>query len=105
MIRDYSGQFRSNGNGHSGTAKPVKILHIINDLSLGGAEIMLSKLLSRSNRAEFEPVVVSLNSNGPLGDRIKELGIPVECVGTKPGIASSLSLPRLVRAVRRISPD
>lgn len=105
MIGDSSGQFRSNGNGHPGKAKPVKILHIINDLSVGGTEIMLSKLLSRSNRNLFEPVVVSLNGTTPLGDRIKELGIAVESVGAKPGISNSLSLLRLVRAVRRLAPD
>jgi glycosyltransferase involved in cell wall biosynthesis len=105
MIDDHSGQYRPNGNGYHQSAKPLKLLHIINDLSIGGTEIMLYKLLSRTNRKLFDPAVISLNGINPVGGRIKELGIPVESLGAKSSIPNSLSLLRLVRAVRRHSPD
>ncbi len=35
----------------------MKILHIITDLDTGGAEMMLYRLLSRCDRAQFQPTV------------------------------------------------
>ena len=110
LLVNSSGQYRpngkvhSNGNGHHTGSAPIKILHIINDLSVGGTEIMLYKLLSRTNRSLFEPSVLSLNGLGPLGERIMELGIPVESLGLKASLLSSPSLLRLARSARRISP-
>jgi glycosyltransferase involved in cell wall biosynthesis len=106
-----SGQFRpngrihSNGNGYHKSPAPIKVLHIINDLSIGGTEIMLCKLLSRTNRSLFEPAVISLNGVGALGARIRELGISVESLGLKSTVGNSLSLVRLARSARRISPQ
>jgi glycosyltransferase involved in cell wall biosynthesis len=83
----------------------MRILHVINDLSIGGTEIMLYKLLSRTDRKLFEPAVISLNGINPLGQRIKELGIPIESLGAKSSSANPASLLRLVRIVRRFSPQ
>jgi glycosyltransferase involved in cell wall biosynthesis len=105
MIKDHSGQFRSNGSGQRKASKPMKVLHVINDLSIGGTEIMLFKLLSGTDRKRFQPTVISLNGMSPLADQINDLGIPVESLGAKSGIAGSLSFLRLVRAIRRLSPD
>jgi len=38
----------------------IKILHIISDLSIAGAETKLYKLLLATNRARFAPTVISL---------------------------------------------
>jgi glycosyltransferase involved in cell wall biosynthesis len=111
VVASSSGQFRpdvsahSNGKGRHPNAPRIKILHIINDLSVGGTEIMLYKLLSRTNRSLFEPSVISLNGVGPLGERIRELDISVESLGLKPSLTSCLSLLRLARTTRRISPQ
>jgi glycosyltransferase involved in cell wall biosynthesis len=91
--------------GFKGGRRAIRILHIINDLSIGGSELMLYKLLSRADREGFEPTVISLNGVGKLGDRVRELGIPVEAVGVKASRTRALSLLRLSRAVRRIKPD
>ena len=61
----------------------MKVLHVINDLAVGGTEIMLYKLLSRTDRNRFEPTVISLDGINPLGKRIEELGIPVISLGVK----------------------
>jgi glycosyltransferase involved in cell wall biosynthesis len=91
--------------GFKGGRRAIRILHIINDLSIGGSELMLYKLLSRADREGFEPTVISLNGVGRLGDRVRELGIPVEAVGVKASPTRALSLVRLSRAARRIRPD
>src|SRR6266852_1825729 len=93
----------SNGNGFK-PKRPLRVLHVINDLSIGGTEMTLYKLLSRTDRDKFKPTVISLNGVGKLGDRVKQLGIAVEAVGLKSGWRS-LSLLRLARLARRIEPD
>jgi glycosyltransferase involved in cell wall biosynthesis len=83
----------------------MRVLHVINDLSIGGTEIMLYKLLSQTDRSLFEPAVISLNGIDPLGERIKGLGIPIESIGAKSSSANPVSLLRLMRIVRRFSPQ
>src|SRR6185369_7409751 len=102
MIGDHSGHSRPHGRS---PGKPMKILHVINDLAVGGTEIMLYKLLSRTDRKLFEPAVISLNGINPLGTRIEELGIPVISLGVKGPTAHPTSLLRLITATRRISPQ
>jgi glycosyltransferase involved in cell wall biosynthesis len=67
--------------------------------------MMLYKLLSRTNRERFQPAVISLDGMAKLGDRIKQLGIPVFAMGLKPPRLRLLSLLRLARTVRRVKPD
>jgi glycosyltransferase involved in cell wall biosynthesis len=56
---------------------PVRVLHIITGLHTGGAELMLYRLLSRSDRRVFQHEVFSLSGSGPVGERIRSLEIPV----------------------------
>ena len=46
---------------------PIKVLHIISGLRTGGAEIMLYKLLSGTNKSSFENSVISLSEKGNIG--------------------------------------
>jgi glycosyltransferase involved in cell wall biosynthesis len=85
--------------------KPLRILHIINDLSIGGAEMMLYRLLSHKDRERFDPVVISLMDRGSLRERIEELGIPVYTAGMTPGLPTPAAIWRLLRLARRIKPD
>lgn len=85
--------------------KPVRILHIINDLAIGGAEMMLYRLLSEKSRQRFEPVVISLMDRGSLRAQIEALGIPVHTARMKPGLPTPASIWRLIRLVREIEPD
>ena len=83
----------------------IRIAHIITGLGIGGAEMMLAKLLSRTDRSQFEPFVISLSDQGVLGERIKDLHIPVSAAGMKPGRPMTAGLCRLVSMVRSIKPD
>lgn len=84
---------------------PIKVVHIISDLSIGGAEMMLYKLLRETDRSSFEPVVISLINRGPLRARIEALGIPVHTVNIKSAASSPAGFWRLVWLLRRIRPD
>ena len=86
-------------------AKLIKVLYIISDLSIGGAEMMLYKLLAETDRERFEPVVISLIDRGALRERIEALGIAVHTTRIKPAWPSLRGLWRLVRLMRRLKPE
>jgi sugar transferase (PEP-CTERM/EpsH1 system associated) len=61
---------------------PVRVLHLITELNIGGAEKVLSHLLSRLDRDRFAPAVACLyGGDGPVADEIRSLGIPVTDLG------------------------
>lgn len=82
----------------------IKILHIINSFEYGGAEVMLGNLLARTDRARFEPAVVSLIDDLRLADGILASGIPVRVAGMRPGVLDPLAVARLAGLVRRERP-
>jgi glycosyltransferase involved in cell wall biosynthesis len=105
-----AGSPRTAGRTHASQeqvrAEPYKIMYVISDLSVGGAEMMLYKLLAETDRARFEPVVVSLmECEGALRERIESLGVEVHTVGVRPKLPTPLDLLRLVRLTRRLRPD
>lgn len=53
------------------------ILHLITTLNVGGAEMMLYKILMFMDRKRYLNYVVSLSDIGDLGVKIRDLGIPV----------------------------
>lgn len=83
----------------------VRIIYVISDLSIGGAEMMLYRLLTETDRTRFEPIVVSLMDRGSLRERIEALGIAVHTVGVRPRLPTPLALWRLIRLMRRLRPD
>jgi glycosyltransferase involved in cell wall biosynthesis len=83
----------------------MKIVYIITDLSIGGAQMMLYKLLSRMSQERFTPVVISLMEDGTVGDRIQALGIPIYPIGMKSGKPTPASIWRFIRTVRQLKPD
>jgi len=61
---------------------PINVLHLITELSTGGAQMALLKLLRHMNRERFSPSVACFfNGNGRIGSAIAELGISVTDLG------------------------
>jgi len=83
----------------------MKILHIISGLPIGGAEMMLFKLLSVIDRDIFEPVVISLTDYGSLGNNIKNLNIPVYKMGINAGFPNPFKAWRFIKLIRKINPE
>ena len=83
----------------------LKITHIITGLGTGGAEMMLYKLLSAMDPAEFSSQVISLRSEGPIAERIRALGVSVESLDMPAGIPQPSSILRLARLLREPQPD
>jgi glycosyltransferase involved in cell wall biosynthesis len=67
--------------------------------------MMLYKLLSRLDRAAFVAEVISLTDIGPMGEKIRALGVPVRSLGMSRGVPNPLGLLRLVRWLRRNPPQ
>ncbi len=91
--------------GSKSSSTRIRLVHIINDVSIGGAEMMLYKLLSQVNRERFDPIVVALRNRGQLHRRIEALDVPVYNVAMRLGIPTPTSCWRLIRLMRRLKPD
>jgi glycosyltransferase involved in cell wall biosynthesis len=85
--------------------RPLRVLHIIPDLCVAGAEMKLYKLLAATRRERFAPMVISLRDGGELRQRIKALGIPVHSLGIRGSLPGPKSVNRLVQIVRKIRPE
>lgn len=83
----------------------MNLVCIINGLATGGAETMLLKLLQNLDHRHFAPQVISLTTQGDLGPRIENLGIPVHALGMLPGRPNFIKFIRLVKLLRRLQPD
>ncbi|MBI1748837.1 MAG: glycosyltransferase [Acidobacteria bacterium] len=82
----------------------IKIVHLITDLAVGGAEMMLYKLLRGMERRRFQNVVVSMASGGSLADKITALDIPVYSLDLRRGAPNPAALWRLRRVLRQVKP-
>jgi glycosyltransferase involved in cell wall biosynthesis len=84
--------------------KPIVVDHLITGLGWGGAESMLSKLLSRIDRSRFQCSVISMVDGGGVAGLIESLDIPVQSLGLRRGEPNPLGLFRLVRQLRQRRP-
>jgi len=86
-------------------ANPIKILHLITGLNLGGAEVSMQRLLCGMDRNQFENVVVSLTGPGPLSSALGDQGIRVSEIHMSRSLPSPASIWRLYRLMRKEQPD
>ena len=75
------------------------------ELTLGGAEMMLWKVLSRLDRKRFEPLVVALSSrvDGMLA-LFDHAGVPYRIIGMRSRV-DAFALCRLVAALKEFQPE
>lgn len=63
-------------------SRPVPLLHLITELSAGGAQSALARLLSGIDRVRYAPVVACYyNGDGMVAQKIRALDIPVHDLG------------------------
>jgi glycosyltransferase involved in cell wall biosynthesis len=79
-------------------------MHVISGLDIGGAEMMLLKLLSASG-GHWQSMVVSLKDKGTIGPSIAKLGVPVECLRLRPYAPNPAHLLSLVSLTKRFRPQ
>lgn len=82
----------------------LRILHIISDLCVAGAEIKLCKVLGATNRERFAPAVIAMKDQGDLREQIEAMDIPVYTLGIRGSMPGPLAVMRLIRIVRQLRP-
>jgi glycosyltransferase involved in cell wall biosynthesis len=83
----------------------IKVMHIITDLSPGGAETMLYRVLSRMDTVRFENEVISLTDLGSMAGRIQATSVPVRALGMRRGIPNPFPMVRLLQWIRESKPQ
>jgi hypothetical protein len=86
-------------------ARPTRLLCLTTSLEMGGAQMMLYRLLATIDWTQFDPQVISLISIEPMGKKIRSLGIQVRSHGMRPGKPSPSAILRLARWLRKNQPD
>ncbi|SIR05349.1 Glycosyltransferase involved in cell wall bisynthesis [Alkalispirochaeta americana] len=84
---------------------PIKVLHVISGLTIGGAEMMLYKLLRETDPSRVAPAVLSLSSGGPLATDITDLGIPLWEIPMPGGMPRRGFRPAFREVLARVQPD
>jgi len=82
----------------------TRVLYVVNNLGVGGAEHVLLGLASGLDRSMYDPTVVSVGPNLALAPKFVAAGVPVICLNTKVK-ADPRGYVRLVRLVRELAPD
>ena len=84
----------------------MRVVHIITCLDIGGAEMMLKRLLLAGVKSDVVETVVSLTTLGPIGLELQRAGIDVEFLKLdKSAIGAVTKFFKLVLLLRRLKPD
>lgn len=84
----------------------MKVLHIIIGLNVGGAELMLKRLVeSHYDNTDLRHSVISLTGTGKVGLQLQALGIEVHALGMRTPLGIPRVLWRLVWMLRTSRPD
>jgi glycosyltransferase involved in cell wall biosynthesis len=86
-------------------SRPIRVVHLITDLDVGGAEMMLARLVAGMDRDAIDNTVISLTSGGAVAERIAGSGVRVVSLDMQPGRLNIGGVPRLVRLLRQMGPD
>lgn len=79
--------------------KKILISHVIIGLNVGGAELMLMRLIeSQLSQGKFLCNVISLTDLGSIGAQLQAMGVHVRCLNMK----SALDAPRVLLQLRTI---
>jgi glycosyltransferase involved in cell wall biosynthesis len=83
--------------------QPIRVLHVIDSLDLGGAQTVLFNLLQNQNRARFAPEVAVLHGRGVFWKDFERLGVPLHSLS--PIRELPIYLPRLAALLSGQRPD
>lgn len=84
---------------------PIRICHVITDLSTGGAQAMLARLVAALDGERFTSSVVALGTLEPMGERLRQLGAAPVSLGMRPGQPDPRAVARLARLFSSLQPD
>jgi glycosyltransferase involved in cell wall biosynthesis len=82
----------------------IRVCHIITDLDVAGAEMMVAQLATGMDPTRFTVKVVSLIEPGSLADELRAAGIDVETLNVTRGRPSLRGAARMIALLRRERP-
>lgn len=85
--------------------RPLRIVHVITGLDVGGAERSLQRLVVGLDRERYAVSVVSLTGIGEIGAELIEAGVDVRALGMRGSRGVPGALGRLRRHLRQAMPD
>src|SRR5690606_59952 len=86
--------------------KLPKVAHIIIGLNVGGAELMLKRLVLNSHaKGKFKHEVISLTDLGVIGTDLKKVGIPVHTLNMKSVFSLLKTYFSLKKLLKQLKPD
>lgn len=85
---------------------PNKIVHVIIGLNVGGAELMLKRLVLHSQKTgKFQHIVISLTDNGVIGPDLQAQGIQVYSLGMTSTPLVPKTFLKLKKLLKELKPD
>jgi sugar transferase (PEP-CTERM/EpsH1 system associated) len=85
------------------TPGPVRVVHLVSSLNIGGLEMVVLSLARYRDPARFDVRVLCLQERGALAPRLEALGVPVESLDC-PDLARGRTVVRLTRRLRALRP-
>ncbi len=89
----------------AGVSRPIRVLHVISDLFVGGAETQLANLARCRETPDIDHSVISLLPDGAHTASLLGDGVPTVELAFRPGWRAPLELWRLAAWIRRQAPD
>jgi glycosyltransferase involved in cell wall biosynthesis len=83
----------------------VRVLHILTDLEIGGAQLMALRLVETGRRSPADVMVIGLKRDGALADRFLATGASTVSVGVETWADGVRSIARLRRQINEFAPD
>ncbi len=83
----------------------MKVLHVITGLDVGGAENMLLRLITHTDRSSVQQEVISLTSLGVIGQRLEAMGIPTHVLQIRGPLGLFKGLSRGRAIAKKFAPD
>ncbi len=84
----------------------MKVTHVIIGLNVGGAELMLKRLIeSHREQTGIEHSVISLTDRGVLGEQLAKQGVAVHCLGMSSIIKGPVTFFKLRKLLQTLRPD
>ncbi len=84
---------------------PIKVLHLISTLDVGGAEQNLLRLISTMDKSTFDNHVVCMTKPGIVGQELEKTSTPVLSLNMKKGVPDIRAVLRLRFLARLMRPD
>ena len=83
----------------------MKIIHIITELDVGGAELVLANLVEELSASDFKSIIVCLKKRGEVADRIEQCGVSVVSLSIDSGFNALFFMFRLRKLIKQEVPD